>query len=257
MSQPRTLQQAIDDLKKILAWKNQLPAQPVENRSPAHRTPTTQDARLPFGLDQINDDFTDARDLRTPGAVHLWLQETASWAHTSTFGSTPNQADPGGHILTILESPYPWETWEEWPEFAQELADAANTLARLIGYKPQPAGLCPTCGTRTWTRMLDYHPDGTGGRANTAWCPTCHQEWQTENLTWGALWELRNTTENIWVTAKTACEIWKPHLDSQHIKDWHRRGDLNKRGNKPYEYPLATINQLTTRLIDVRKRMAS
>lgn len=216
MSQPRTLEQATDDLKKILAWKPDI--SPRSGRNPfEHEPPTTKDARLPFGLDMRENIDDGPTGIRTESGANEWLRVMASWAFSSGNGSYYDPNNPGPDLLAALESPYPWETWNDWEAFADDLRLARAHIGRLSDRNDRYAVPCPNCASTLKQRNLG------GEIENTYTCTNqdCNHQYHGPHDLMRALRE--TTHPGILVTRQQLIDIHADTTPRKHITNWIQR----------------------------------
>lgn len=252
MSQPRTVPQAIDDLTKISNWMDGPFAARIENRTHIHRSPTTSEARLPFGLDATLEDLDQGPDgIRTPQGAQKHLEHLAYWLHSSDKpGNLPNYDHPIAWMIFMLQMPYKWEEWGtplapgcEWEAWTEDVQQTRKVIGRLTGNNPTPAGTCPRCGGTLLSRP------GTHGEDSQVICAECRVRGNAQVRSIAYRQELQQVDTDMWVTGKEALQIW-PELDRRRLHDWRTRGQIKTRGTGPArQYPLQEVNTLAARLL--------
>ena len=247
-----TPKDALTWITNILTWWKHIPAQPHQQSTIEHHIPNTNnETRLPFGLDAKIDDLDQGpTGIRTSQGAHQHLQQLAYWLWTSNLPSSPpNYQTPATWIHTMLTTPYPWQEWGtdingntgiEWAEWADDLHQTHNVIARLTGNHAQPGHLCPN-GHTTWTKDTNNYTCKCG-----TWTETELPEAQKHAL------RAPHLDTNIHVTGKQAIEIWDGELDHDTLRDWVRHGRITTTTDTPRQYPLAQLNQLATNLIGKR-----
>jgi hypothetical protein len=185
-------------------------------------TSTTDDARLPFGLDQIIADPEDTRigALKHPDdAVRILHDWASAWAdHRDETTSN----DPLGYLLDHTLWAIQNKDHSGWDQYAHETRQVRATVRRLLGIAPVPEPVpCVHCGGRI---VRDWTDDS--GLADLRRCTGCHLEWP--DATWLAhtnaqvLHALPTTHPDTLITTEQARRIY-PQLHPATLRKWIQR----------------------------------
>lgn len=135
-------------------------------------TTSDDDARLPFGLDQI---VTDPEDTRITAAKHPHdaIAVLHDWA---TAWADHRGEHTGGDLLGYLLDHILWAIQNPndsaWPDFINEARQVRATVRRLLGIAPQREPVpCVHCGGRI---VRDWTDDGLDDLRR---CTSCGTEW--------------------------------------------------------------------------------
>ena len=252
----------------ILKWRLQ-PATPHPTLSAVRYdrdriTGTPGSTRLPFPIDTITADNPSAAGVETTAGIHTWIELWGAWL-TWALDLTPRKID-GAWLLSVLQDnpdlhPLPDPkafaddeamcAWAEgfltdWDRFTHELTKLWWRVGDTTGNTPLRRGLCPKCLKGT----MQQHPEHKTGYADDATCTNCSTTIPADDLERSRRQALRHITiaddnGETWVYGKQAIEIYGDALTWAHLRDWHKQGRLQRRGNKRnFQYPLSQINGL-------------
>lgn len=218
---------------------------------------STSPDTLPFGLTAtIDTTWSDGpTGTTTPEGIDKWMRFWNPWMSYWSGSESIYRQTPGAWFLQQLQENAAFTTidsWDEddqtaWDDFTQELRTLHRKIAHTTGHAPRNRGLCPTC-----KRGSMQQQPGRQGFDEVAVCnnPECSATIEADHIQEAQQLALRNITTtdsqgDTWIYGKQAIELYAGTLTWAHLRDWHKTGKLDRKGNRrAYAYPLTRINDL-------------
>lgn len=262
-------------LEDILRWKSQ-PWTPVEQVSAIRYDQdvvqgSNDRITLPFGLDSVIDSVDSDGAVgvcdseSVDKALRFWVPWFSDWVDQEAI----DRPQPGAWMLQQLqENPvftnvngwhldengdldeYGLKCQAAWDDYCDELKLMHRKIGRSTGNAPLNRGLCPKCKQGN----MQQQPLDKRGYSDEAACSNtdCDSKIPAEHIPAfqaAALKHITTTddTGDTWIYGKQAIELYAGSLTWAHLRDWHKAGKLDRKGNrKHYAYPLAQINDLVS-----------
>lgn len=204
-------------------------------RSPRSGRPTTDTARLPFGI--VIDDPDEPADATTVAGIQAWATQWAQAIVGVTIQPRGIMAS-AQYSLSILHARVACA--DEPPPDADAIIEEAEAiyarLARRTGHAPERYGWC-TCGGSVWRQ------DTRAGYSDWLVCdgPAAHFFRDEHAYAAAQRGMARGVTEvgRYWVTRGALHAIW-PGLKMNTLTQWAKRGHVTASGGC---YDLAQVNK--------------
>lgn len=218
-------------------------------RSPRSGTPTTDTARLPFGI--VIDDPDEPADATTVDGILYWA---ILWC-SGVCAVVPDDAPKGrftnshGKLVAVNDDPLDYlHTRQEliqhaclfWPDLLEEAQIIYARAARRTGHGQARYGWC-SCGGSVWQ---EYTEDGL---SDWMVCDGPAEHWFRDAAHYADVQRgmARAVTQvgRYWVTRRAVRTIW-PWLKPNTLTQWVKRGHVTASAGR---YDLAQINKRMAR----------
>ncbi len=208
-------------------------------------TTSDDDARLPFGLDQVT---TDPEDTRIAAVKHpdQAVDYLINWA--DAWAETLNETRPEDALQYLTDRTL-WAVQNPdtsgWDAYLDEARQVRATIRRLLGIAPVTEPVpCVHCAGRV---VRDWTEDGLDDLRR---CTRCRMEWPTEarllHTNALVLQQLPTTHPDTLITTDQARRIY-PNLNPATIRSWIHRGHLTEHGRDVRGTPLYRLGDFTDR----------
>lgn len=222
------------DINRLLPELAALEPSQVGPRSPRSGTPTTDTARLPFGI--VIDDPDEPADATTVAGILYWALQ---WAE----GITGARLRPR-IALDVLHVEVGKEGGNGHPDADLILEEAQRVYARAArrtGRAPAKTGHC-WCGGTLWRETSNV------GLTDWMVCDGPSEHWYADADDWARACRERAREvreEGVYWVRRAALRVIWPDLDRRTLHSWVERGHVTTRGDT---YDLAQVNARAARL---------